>query len=124
MVVVVVVEVLVDVDVDVLVDAVEEVGAIEVVVVARWSSGAVAAHRAAAASADSPSEPPHPARTIDASAVVDCQHGRGGPSPRSPALVAVHRHRSGHPTPPMLRISRTSAIRSAWRTQAGIPIPR
>ena len=37
----------------------------------RWSVAPSSATVAAAASADSPSEPPHPARTIDASAVVD-----------------------------------------------------
>ena len=127
-VVVVVVDVLVDVDGDVL-DAVEEVGAIEVRVVEVGvvevaASSVVGATAAASASADSASEPPHPARTIDARAAVDVS---------STAAVRLHARRRSWPFTAIgaviLRRRRgasagASAIRSAWRTQAGIPIPR
>ena len=90
----------------------------------RSASSVVVATAAASASAGSASEPPHPARTIDARAAVDVS---------STAAVRLHARRRSWPftaigarhlTSPTWRISRSSAIRSAWRTQAGIPIPR
>ena len=130
-VVVVVVDVLLDVDVDVLVDTVEEVGAIEVRVVE------VGVVEVAASSVPSATDRRRVGvGRLSVGAATPGQDDRRrvrSSTVSSTAAVRLHARRRSWPFTAIgaviLRRRRgasagRSAIRSAWRTQAGIPIPR